>query len=143
MRCLKRKNIFRIEIKSRGDCKEFITFAPYKKLFMKDSKANQLLDELVKSSEQNFDVAAIASKLTDIRAYALKEEDPLVTKLLRLTKEYIEQNEVFDLAFEGPEEEENKFSYFLNLLKGSDNKYNREELGEVRDILMGRTKAAE
>jgi len=28
-------------------------------------------------------------------------------------------------------------------LKGSDNKYNREELGEVRDILMGRTKAAE
>ena len=57
---------------------------------MKDSKANQLLDELAKSSEQNFDVAAIASKLTDIRAYALKEEDPLVTKLLRLTKEYID-----------------------------------------------------
>jgi len=105
---------------------------------MKDSKANQLLDELVKSSEQNFDVEAIASKLTDIRAYALKEEDPLVTKLLRLTREHIEQNESFDLEFEGPEEGENKFSYFLNLLKGSDNKYNREELGEVRDILMGR-----
>lgn len=105
---------------------------------MKDSKANQLLDELAKSSEQNFDVSAIASKLTDIRAYALKEEDPLVTKLLRLTKEYIEQNETFDLVFEGPEEDENKFSYFLNLLKGSDNKYNREELAEVRDILMGR-----
>ncbi len=110
---------------------------------MKDSKANQLLDELVKSSEQNFDVAAIASKLTDIRAYALKEEDPLVTKLLRLSKEYIEQNEVFDLVFDGPEEDENKFSYFLNLLKGSENKYNREELGEVRDILMGRKKVEE
>jgi len=28
-------------------------------------------------------------------------------------------------------------------LKGSENKYNREELGEVRDILMGRKKVEE
>ncbi len=136
-RCPKVKNILLQEIKIGPFPKSFLHLQRFnKKLNMKDPKAIQLLDELIKSSEQNFDVANIATKLTEIRTFALKEEDPLVVKLLRLSKEYIEQNNEFDLVFEGPEEEENKFIYFLNLIKGSENKYNREELAEIRNLLM-------
>ena len=105
---------------------------------MKDPKANKLLDDLIKSTDKNFDVAAVAAKLTEIRNYALAEEDPLATKLLRLSREYIEQNGAFDLEFEGPEEGENKFHYFVELLKGSDNKYNREEMVYIRVLLTAK-----
>ena len=110
----------------------------FKVTIMKDPKANKLLDDLIKSTYKNFDTAAVAEKLTEIRAFALAEADPLATKLLRLSREYIEKNGQFDLAFEGPEEGENKFHYFIELLKGSDNKYNRKEMVDIRVLLTAK-----
>jgi hypothetical protein len=77
---------------------------------------------------------------------AQKEQDPLVTKVLRLTYEYLQENESFDIQAQYDEDEEgNEYPieiednenllYLLNLLKNADHKLNREEIKDYRTAL--------
>ena len=81
-----------------------------------------------------------------MREIALKEQDPLVTKVLRLTYEYLQENEAFDVQAQFEEDEEgNEYPleiedkenllYLLNLLKNADHKLNREEIKDYRTSL--------
>lgn len=115
---------------------------------MRDEKANKLIDTINKGIEKNgIDVEAIVPELKKLREFAKKEEDPLVTKVLRLTYEYIEENEgAFDVEAQYEEDEDGNelplevedkenLMYLLDLLKKSDNKYNREEIADYRTEL--------
>ena len=84
--------------------------------------------------------------LKALREMALLEQDPLVVKLLRLTYEFLTENESFDVQAQYDEDEEgNEYPmeieekenllYLLNLLKNADHKINREEMKDYRTAL--------
>lgn len=114
---------------------------------MKIGAANIKLDEIIKKVEKSgVNAKGLIADLKELREFALKEQDPLVTKVLRLTYEFLEQNESFDVQAQYEEDEEgNEYPleieekenllYLLNLLKSADHKINREEIKDYRTAL--------
>jgi hypothetical protein len=114
---------------------------------MKTATGNKKLEAIIKKVEKD-GVAAkgLIVDLKDLRETAKKEEDPLVTKVLRLTYEYLAENEAFDVEGQFDEDEEgNEYPieveqnenllYLLNLLTNADHKINREEIKDYRTAL--------
>ena len=114
---------------------------------MKIAAANTKLDEIIaKVEKKGLKAPKLIEDLKELREYALKEQDPLVTKVLRLTYEYLADNESFDVQAQYDEDEEgNEYPieiestenllYLLNLLKNADHKINREEIKDDRTAL--------
>lgn len=114
---------------------------------MKIAAANKKLDEIIETVEKKGVTAeGLIDDLKELRVFALKEQDPLVTKVLRLSYEYLTENEGFDVQAQYEEDEEgNEYPleiegkenllYLLNLLKNADHKINREEIKDYRTAL--------
>ena len=114
---------------------------------MKLATANKKLDSIIENVEaKGLEADNLVEDLKELRGYALKEQDPLVTKVLRLTYEYLIENNSFDVEAQYEEdEEENEYPidiedkenllYLLNLLKNGDHKINREEIKDYRTAL--------
>ena len=114
---------------------------------MKILAANNILDDIIKRVEKDgVKAAKLIESLKELRALALKEQDPLVTKVLRLSYEFLEENKAFNVQAQYEEdEEENEYPieiednenllYLLNLLKNADHKINREEIKDYRTAL--------
>ncbi len=114
---------------------------------MKLAAANKKLDSIIENVEKNgLSAPKLVEDLKELREFALKEQDPLVTKVLRLSYEYIIENGTFDVQAQYEEdEEENEYPieiedvdnllYLLNLLKNADHKINREEIKDYRTAL--------
>ena len=114
---------------------------------MKILAANKKLDEIIlKVESQGIEAEGLIEDLKNLREYALKEQDPLVTKVLRLTYEYLTENNSFDIEAQYEEDEEgNEYPleiedkenllYLLNLLKNAEHKINREEIKDYRTAL--------
>ncbi len=114
---------------------------------MKLGAANKKLETIISKVEKD----GVASKgliedLKELRQFALKEQDPLVTKVLRLTYEYLQANENFAVQAQYEEDEEgneypieiednDNLLYLLNLLKNAEHKINREEIKDYRTAL--------
>lgn len=124
-------------------------------------KAHKLNEEILKEIEANgAESERLPQMLMDLREFFLENEDPTVTKVLRLTAEHLTENgtfeinilsdvEVVEATSEDGEEVEEKagdlleeysaednIKYLLTLCMDAQNKYNREELFEVRDQLI-------
>lgn len=121
-------------------------------------KALKLYKELLKEIESNgAGTEKLVEQLMELREYFIESEDPTVTKVLRLAAEHIQENETFRLNIlsdvevtesEDENEEpgagapleeyspEDNMKYLLTLCFDAQNKYNREELFEIRDQLM-------
>ena len=109
---------------------------------MVQEESNAKLEKLIKSIGKGFDGEKIIKALMDLREDALKDEDPLLAKVLRLASEYITEEECFDHTVEKEEDEEGEefviepgtdaenLTYLLHLIRRSDNKFNREEIKE-------------
>lgn len=104
-------------------------------------EANEQLTKLISGIEKNGiqadkNIPAIQS----IREFALKENDPLVTRALRLAWQHLESNDTFQLNFLEEEDEtataEDNLIYLLNLCLKSENTYNRDELREMTNQLQ-------
>lgn len=114
---------------------------------MKLAAANQKLESIIKNVEKDgVNAKNIIEDLKELREYALKEQDPLVTKVLRLSYEYIGEKNAFGIQGQYEEdEEENEYPieiedndnllYLLSLLKNADHKINREEIKDYRSAL--------
>ena len=114
---------------------------------MKLAAANKKLEGIIKNVEKDgLEAKNLIDDLKELREYALKEQDPLVTKVLRLSYEYISENNSFDVQAQyEKDEEENEypieiednenFLYLLNLLVRADHKVNREEIKDYRTAL--------
>lgn len=114
---------------------------------MKIAAANKKLDSIIEKVEKEGILAiGLVDDLKELREFALKEQDPLVTKVLRLTYEFLTEREAFDVQAQYEEdEEENEYPieiednenllYLLNLLKNADHKINREEIKDYRTAL--------
>lgn len=114
---------------------------------MKLAAANKKLDSIIAKVEKDgLKASKLIEDLKELREYALKEQDPLVTKVLRLSYEYLEDRNAFDVKAQYEEDEEeneypieiednDNFLYLLNLLKNADHKINREEIKDYRSAL--------
>lgn len=114
---------------------------------MKTAIANKKLEEIIAKVEKSGVLyTGIVDDLKELREQALKEQDPLVVKVLRLTYEFLQENESFDVQAQYEEDEEgNEYPieiedqenllYLLNLLKNADHKINREEIKDYRTSL--------
>ncbi|MBM3916655.1 MAG: hypothetical protein FJ349_03465 [Sphingomonadales bacterium] len=114
---------------------------------MKTLRANQKLEQIIANVEKKgLEAPRLIEDLKELREMALLEQDPLVVKVLRLTYEFIQENECFDVEAQYEEDEEgNEYPieiddnenllYFLNLLKNADHKINREEIKDYRAAL--------
>jgi hypothetical protein len=110
---------------------------------MKTGLANQKLDAIIANVEKS---GVTASNLVEDLKALREMQDPLVVKLLRLTYEFLTENESFDVQAQYDEDEEgNEYPmeieenenllYLLNLLKNADHKINREEMKDYRTAL--------
>lgn len=114
---------------------------------MKTGIANKKLEEIVSKVEKDGILyKGIVEDLKELREQALKEQDPLVVKVLRLTYEFLQDREAFDVQAQYEEDEEgNEYPleieekenllYLLNLLKNAEHKINREEIKDYRTSL--------
>ena len=114
---------------------------------MKLAAANKKLDAIIEKVEKKgLKADKLVDELKELREFALKEQDPLVTKVLRLTYEYLLDRDGFDVQAQYEEDEEgNEFPleiedkdnllYLLDLLKNADHKINREEIKDYRSAL--------
>ena len=114
---------------------------------MKTHAANEKLTELIElTTKKGVNVKKVIESLKQLRELALREQDPLVTKVLRLTYEYLEENDAFavDAQYEEDDEgneypieiaPEENLLYLLTLLKKADHKINREEIKDYRSAL--------
>jgi hypothetical protein len=117
---------------------------------MESIEASVKINDLISALDKGFDGEKIIESLTAIRELALKETDPLLVKVTRLAYEYIKENDCFDYTvekvdrdYEEGEEEElmepgtnsENLTYLMQLIKKSDNEFNREEIKEMRTWL--------
>lgn len=116
---------------------------------MKTAIANKKLEGIIKKVEKDgLEAKGLIDDLKDLREKnAKKEEDPLVTKVLRLTYEYLEENNSFGVEGQYDEDEEgNEYPlevedekenllYLLNLLLQAEHRINREEIKDYRSAL--------
>jgi hypothetical protein len=114
---------------------------------MKILAANNQLDAIIAKVDKNGILAeGLVNDLKELRELALKEQDPLVVKVLRLTYEYLSEREAFDVQGQYEEDEEgseypieiddkDNLLYLLDLLKNADHKINREEIKDYRTAL--------
>jgi len=114
---------------------------------MKLEAANTKLNSIIKKVEKDgVKAKKLVDDLKELRALALEEQDPLVTKVLRLSYEFLTENKSFSVQAQYEEdEEENEYPleiednenllYLLNLLLRSDHKINREEIKDYRSAL--------
>lgn len=114
---------------------------------MKTLRANQKLEQIIANVEKKgLEAPQLIEDLKELREMALLEQDPLVVKVLRLTYEFVQENECFDVEAQYEEDEEgNEYPieiddkenllYILNLLKNAEHKINREEIKDYRSAL--------
>lgn len=117
---------------------------------MKIIAANQKIEEIISLVDKKGILAEdLIAELKKLREFALLEKDPLVTKVLRLSYEFLEENKTFDVQAQYEEDEEENeypleiedqenFLYLLNLLIKADHKINREEIKDYRSALKER-----
>lgn len=113
---------------------------------MRTATANKKIDEIIAKVEaKGIEAKGLVDDLKELRELALKEQDPLIVKVLRLTYEYLIDRNAFDVSAQYDEDEEGEYAieiedkenllYLLNLIKNADQKVNREEIKDYRTAL--------
>jgi hypothetical protein len=104
---------------------------------MKSLKANEIISEIISDVEKDsVNIETLIPKLKNLREMAKAEEDPLITRSIRLVCEHLEANEGWEhQTLEDSEEIEENLIYLVSLWLKSDNKYNRDEIREIADTM--------
>lgn len=104
---------------------------------MKNVEANLKLEQLGQAAKAKFDPEEVVDQLMEIRELAREENDPTAVKILRLASEYIGQNGNFDINFLDEDGGDlSDFDYLIQLIVNIQKDVNREELREIRDLLL-------
>lgn len=105
----------------------------------KTDKNQELFDQIVAIAKENKELDRAIPTMLKLREDAKAVQDPLATKILRLSAEFIEKYDHFDIG-EHLEEEVPEgmtaLEYLMELLADSDNKFNREEISNYKEILL-------
>ncbi len=96
---------------------------------MRNPKGNDILKQLISEIETTGISTAIIAPLQEARELAKNENDPLITRALRLLWQHIEANDAFEIPLaEEIETPEDNIIFFLSLCVKGDNELNRDEL---------------
>ena len=125
---------------------------------MENIEAQKLINRIQKEiTTAGIDPVKLVKDLQKLREFALEENNPTLTKVLRLTYEHIAEYETFDIPI--PEEEPvdeidgdevahevgddidrddpvESLNYLLSVMSNSSNKANMNELKEYRNALL-------
>jgi hypothetical protein len=114
---------------------------------MKTGAANKQVEKVIALVEkEGVKAKKLIDELKELREFALKEEDPLLAKVTRLSYEYLTEKGAYDVQAQWEEDEEggefpveiedkDNLLFLLNLMLKSDHKINREEIKEYRTAL--------
>lgn len=99
----------------------------------------------------------VVKLLMELRPHYIEQKEPLITRVIRLTAEYIDDKGTFDINLLAEEDEEGNideeidmdsddsfnevkenFAYLLDLFGHPDNKQNKEELQRIKAIYIDR-----
>ena len=123
-----------------------------------NKKTLDLLEDIKKTVEKKGVVKdEIVKKLVELRPHFIEQKEPLLTRITRLTAEYLEDRGYFDLNLLADEDEEGNieeeidmegedsfaeskenFLYLLDLIAHPDNQLNKEELQRVKQLYLDR-----
>jgi hypothetical protein len=121
---------------------------------MESIEGNKIIVKLQKDLAKSGIVKEkLVKSLKDLRPYALEEEDPTLTKVIRLTFEHIDENGSFNIPIPADEEIEGEelivveiaeddfeakrdsLDYLLSLMLDRENTTNKQDMFEYRDAL--------
>jgi hypothetical protein len=100
----------------------------------------QYIDAIKKTLATDGVSSKAVGHLKDLREFFKNHlSEPGYVKMIRLAYENVEENNNNDYTFLYLEEEDGKanLEYFVDLLSDYQNKYNKEELQEVRNLMEG------
>jgi hypothetical protein len=116
---------------------------------MKSLEGKQLIAKIQKDLIDNgIQIDSLIEQLKELRKFSIADEDPTMTKVLRLTYEHLEDYETFHIPIpddeyegeivEAPNATEavESLNYMLSLMADRTNKVNIQELKEYRDALL-------
>ena len=106
---------------------------------MTKNEAQRLADKIGRGlNKDKANLAQTINDLKELRNYFIEIKDPMVTKVLRLAYEHLENHGNFEIEIEDfdPEAGQSVFEYLMELVGNYDNKYNREELQEFKQKLL-------
>lgn len=105
----------------------------------KNNQNKELFEKITAVAKEDKQLDRAIPLLLRLREQAKAEGDPLATKILRLTAQFIEKYDHFDIGQHLEEEvpdNMNAFEYLMELLADSDNQFNREEITNYKEILL-------
>lgn len=86
----------------------------------------------------NPDFNQIVALLKDLREYFKANlNEPGLVKMIRLAYENIEENDTYTFLYLEDGDAKENISYLVDLLADYNNKYNREELQDIRNLMEG------
>ena len=89
-------------------------------------------------SKEAYSQETVVSQLKELREYFKSNlNEPGLVRMIRLAYEEIENNGDYTFLFLEEEDGKANLEYLVDLLGDHNNKYNREELREIRDLMEG------
>jgi hypothetical protein len=123
-----------------------------------DQETIKIIDKLKSLVEKKGIVKdEVVKILQDLRPHFIEQNEPLITRVVRLTAEYIDETGTFDINLLAEEDEEGNideqidmesddsfndvkenFLYLVDLWAHPDNQLNKEELTRVKEIYLAK-----
>jgi hypothetical protein len=89
-------------------------------------------------SKEAYSQETVVSQLKELREHFKSNlNEPGLVRMIRLAYEEIENNGDYTFLFLEEEDGKANLEYLVDLLGDHNNKYNREELKEIRDLMEG------
>lgn len=104
---------------------------------MKNEKGNMMVAKIISEIDANsVNAEKLIPMFKELREMAKEEQDPLLTRSIRLVYEHLEANNGWEYqTLEDSDEIEENLIYLVSLYAKSDNKYNRDELREIANTM--------
>jgi hypothetical protein len=82
--------------------------------------------------------AKVIDQLKELREwFKANREEPGYVKMIRLAYENIEENNDYTFLYLEEEDGKGNLEYLIDLLADYDNKYNKEELQDIKNLMLG------
>ena len=98
----------------------------------------QHIDSIKKTLAGDGIGAKVIDQLKELRDwFKANREEPGYVKMIRLAYENIEENNDYTFLYLEEEDGKGNLEYLIDLLADYDNKYNKEELQDIKNLMLG------
>jgi hypothetical protein len=98
----------------------------------------QHIDAIKKTLASEGIGAKVINQLKELREWLkANRNEPGYVKMIRLAYENIEENDDYTFLYLEEEDGKGNLEYLMDLLGDYDNKYNKEELQDIKNLMLG------